>query len=196
MVPDERLRRRLPPPPSGNIYLHNLYRQESLKVNIFNRDGSYNGEALTALSRLLRCKRTDLETPIEPRLFAVLSHINDRFGERRIEVTSGYRNQQRTTSNHYRGSATDIHVQGVDPAALSAFVETLDVGRHGRGPLPAGRLRARRHPPAAQLPLDRLLTHRSRRPQPAPARRLEAAQEAAELSALSAARRSGPTGAS
>jgi uncharacterized protein YcbK (DUF882 family) len=138
VVSDDRLRKRLPPPPSGNIFLHNLYRQESLKVNIFNRDGSYNGEALSALSRLLRCKRTDLETPIEPRLFAILSHINDRFGGRRIEVTSGYRNQQRTTSNHYRGSATDIHVRGVDPADLSAFVESLDAGGMGVGLYPRG----------------------------------------------------------
>jgi uncharacterized protein YcbK (DUF882 family) len=138
VVPDDRLRKRLPPPPSGNVYLHNRYRQESLKVNIFNRDGSYNGEALAALSRLLRCKRTDLETPIEPRLFAILSHITDRFGERRIEVTSGYRNQQRTTSNHYRGSATDIHVQGVDPAELSAFVDSLDAGGMGVGLYPRG----------------------------------------------------------
>ena len=86
----------------------------------------------------MRCKRTDLETPIEPRLFVVLSHIYDRFGGRRIEVTSGYRNQRRTTSNHYRGSATDIHVQGVDPASLSAFVETLDSGGMGVGLYPRG----------------------------------------------------------
>jgi uncharacterized protein YcbK (DUF882 family) len=138
VVPDDRLRKRLPPPPSGNVHLHNRYRQESLKVNIFNRDGSYNSDALAALSRLMRCKRTDLETPIEPRLFAILSHITDRFGERRIEVTSGYRNQQRTTSNHYRGSATDIHVQGVDPAELSAFVDSLDSGGMGVGLYPRG----------------------------------------------------------
>jgi uncharacterized protein YcbK (DUF882 family) len=138
VVPDERLRKRLPPPPSGNVHLYNLYRQESLKLNIYNLDGSYNVEALKALSRLLRCKRTDLETPIEPRLFTVLSHIYDRFGERRIEVTSGYRNQRRTTSNHYRGSATDIHVRGVDPAQLSAFVESLDSGGMGVGLYPRG----------------------------------------------------------
>jgi uncharacterized protein YcbK (DUF882 family) len=138
VVTDEKLRKRLPPPPSGNIHLHNIYRQESLKVNIYNRDGSYNSDALKALSRLLRCKRTDLETPIEPRLFVVLSHIYDRFGERRIEVTSGYRNQRRATSNHFRGSATDIHLQGVPPAVLSAFVETLDSGGMGVGLYPRG----------------------------------------------------------
>jgi uncharacterized protein YcbK (DUF882 family) len=138
VVPDERLRRRPPPPPSGNIHLHNRYWRESLKVNIYNRDGSYNAEALTALSRLLRCKRTDTTTPIEPRLFAILSHVYDRFGERRIEVTSGYRNQRRTTSNHFRGSATDIHVQGVEARKLSAYIETLDSGGMGVGLYPRG----------------------------------------------------------
>jgi uncharacterized protein YcbK (DUF882 family) len=137
MVPDEKLRKRLPPPPSGNIHLHNVYRQESLKVNIFNLDGSYNLEALRALSNLLRCKRTDTATLIEPRLFVILSHVYDRFG-RRIEVTSGYRNQMRTTSNHYRGSATDIHLQGVAAKDLSTFIESLDSGGMGVGLYPRG----------------------------------------------------------
>ncbi len=138
MVPDAKLRKRLPPPPSGNIHLHNVYRQESLKLNIFNRDGSYNLEALRALSQLLRCKRTDTATSIEPRLFVILSHVYDHFGERRIEVTSGYRNQVRTTSNHFRGSATDIHLQGVSPKELSAFIESLDSGGMGVGLYPRG----------------------------------------------------------
>jgi uncharacterized protein YcbK (DUF882 family) len=138
MVPDVKLRKRLPPPPSGNIHLHNVYRQESLKLNIFERDGSYNLEALRALSRLLRCKRTDTATTIEPRLFVILSHVYDHFGERRIEVTSGYRNQVRTTSNHFRGSATDIHLQGVSPRELSAFIESLDSGGMGVGLYPRG----------------------------------------------------------
>ena len=177
LVPDERLRKRVPPPPSGNIHLHNLYRRESLKMNIFNRDGSYNADALKALSRLLRCKRTDLETPIEPRLFTILSHVYDRFGERRIEVTSGYRNQLRTTSNHYRGSATDIHVQGVNASDLSAFLDTLDAGGMGVGLYPTGRFRARRRAASAELPLDRLLADRSGRSESAPASRLEDPEE-------------------
>ena len=134
---DERLRRRLPPPPSGNIHIHNVFRREELKVNIYNRDGSYNEAALKALSHLLRCKRTDTEVAIEPRLFTILSHVFDHFGERRIEVTSGYRNQRKTTSNHYRGSATDIMVMGVRPRTLRTFVESLDSGGMGVGIYPS-----------------------------------------------------------
>jgi uncharacterized protein YcbK (DUF882 family) len=135
-VPDERLRKNLPPPPSGNIHLFDPYRNESLKINIFNRDGSYNLDALKAVSHFLRCKRTDTETQIEPRLLAILSHIYDHFGDRRIEVTSGYRNQMHTTSNHYRGSASDITIPGISPKKLRAFAESLDAGGMGIGLYP------------------------------------------------------------
>jgi uncharacterized protein YcbK (DUF882 family) len=135
-VYDEKLRKRMPPPPSGNIHLRNLYRQEELKVNIYNRDGSYNTDVLKQLSHLLRCKRTDTERPIEPRLFTILSHVYDHFGGRRIEITSGFRNQRKTTSNHYKGSATDIMIEGVRPRVLRSFVESLDAGFLGVGIYP------------------------------------------------------------
>ena len=169
-VPDERLRRRLPPPPSGNVYLHHSYRNESLKVNIYNRDGSYNVDSLKSLSHLLRCRRTDTEIPMEPRLFAILSHVYDHFGGRRIEVTSGYRNQRRTTSNHYRGSATDIHIQGVAPRQLRAFVETLDAGFMGVGIYPrSGFLHIDVRPPPSYRWIDHSPVDRNdpdRRPLP------------------------------
>jgi uncharacterized protein YcbK (DUF882 family) len=134
---DEKLRRRSPPPPSGNVHIRNLYRQEELKVNIYNRDGSYNSDALKQLSHLLRCKRTDTETTMEPRLFTILSHVFDHFGERPIQLTSGYRNQRKTTSNHYRGSASDIMIYGVPPKVLRSFIESLDAGGIGVGIYPA-----------------------------------------------------------
>ena len=169
-VPDERLRKRLPPPPSGNVYLHHSYRNESLKVNIYNRDGSYNVESLKALSHLLRCRRTDTAIPMEPRLFAILSHVYDHFGERRIEVTSGYRNQRKTTSNHYRGSATDIHIRGVAPRQLRAFVETLDAGFMGVGIYPqSGFLHIDVRPPPSYRWIDHSPVDRndpSRKPLP------------------------------
>jgi uncharacterized protein YcbK (DUF882 family) len=135
-VPEDKLRQRLPPPPSGNIHLRNAFRSEELKINIFNPDRSYNTDALKQLSHLLRCKRTDTEISIEPRLFAILSHVYDHFGERRIEITSGYRNQRKTTSNHYRGSATDIMIEGIHPKRLRAFIESLDAGFMGVGIYP------------------------------------------------------------
>ena len=130
------LRKRLPPPPSGNVYLHRPIEKESLKVNIFNPDGSYNVDAIKAASRMLRCRRTDTEKEMEPRLLAILSHVFDHFGERRIDLISGYRNQRKTTSYHYKGTAADIRIEGVPARKLKAFVETLDSGGMGIGIYP------------------------------------------------------------
>jgi uncharacterized protein YcbK (DUF882 family) len=105
-------------------------------VNIYNPDGSYNVEALDSISNLLRCKRTDAKKAVEPRLASILSHVYDHFGERRIEVISGFRNQRRTTSYHYKGSASDIRVDGVKPKILQSYVESLDGGGLGVGIYP------------------------------------------------------------
>jgi uncharacterized protein YcbK (DUF882 family) len=121
------------PPPSGNLRLVHVHRNESVKVNIYDPDGSYNVRALKAVSRFLRCPRTNTERRVEPRLLTILSRVYDHFGNRAIVVTSGYRYQRNTGSYHYRGTATDIYVRGVTPASLRAFVETLDSGDLGIG---------------------------------------------------------------
>jgi uncharacterized protein YcbK (DUF882 family) len=121
------------PPPSGNLRLVHVLRRESVKLNIYDPDGSYNARALKAVSHFLRCPRTNAEKKVEPRLLTVLSMVYEHFGNRPIVVTSGYRYQRNTSSFHYRGSATDIYVRGVSPADLRAFVETLDTGDMGIG---------------------------------------------------------------
>ncbi len=100
--------------PSGNLELRMLGLDESVKVNIYNEDGSYNIESLRSLDHILRCRRTDDEKPIEPRLFTILSHVYDHFGGKPIDIVSGYRNQRKKTSNHYKGTATDIRIAGRD----------------------------------------------------------------------------------
>jgi uncharacterized protein YcbK (DUF882 family) len=135
-VPEEQLRRKPPPRPSGNIHLFHVFHGEALKVNIYNADGSYDVEALRAVSHLLRCTKTAAEKDVDPRLLTVLSHVYDHFGGRPIEVTSGYRNQLGTTSYHFKASATDILLEGVKPTVLRAFVESLDTGGMGIGLYP------------------------------------------------------------
>jgi uncharacterized protein YcbK (DUF882 family) len=136
VVPEEKLRSSPPPPPSGNLHLQMVGSDEALKVSVFNPDGSYSVDALQTASHMLRCKRTGAEREIEPRLLTVLSHVYDQYGGRPIEVVSGYRNQRRTSSHHYKGSAVDIRVPGVKPGALRAFVESLDAGGMGIGLYP------------------------------------------------------------
>jgi uncharacterized protein YcbK (DUF882 family) len=136
VVKEDLLRRRMPPPPSGNLYLHRPVEKESLKLNIFNPDGSYNVDAIRAASRMLRCRRTDTAKEMEPRLLAILSHVFDHFGERRIDVVSGFRNQRKTSSYHYKASAADVRVDGISARRLKEYVETLDAGGMGIGIYP------------------------------------------------------------
>ena len=124
--------------PSGDLELRMLGLDESVKVNIYNEDGSYNIESLRSLDHMLRCRRTDDEKPIEPRLFTILSHVYDHFGGKPIDIVSGYRNQRKKTSNHYKGTATDIRIEGVTPKKIEAFAETLDTGGLGIGIYPRG----------------------------------------------------------
>ena len=125
-------------PPSGHIELHTIARQEDISVDIFNEDGSYNGVALSTLDHALRCKRTDSEKPIEPRLYVLLSHVYDHF-KKPVQLVSGYRNQRRETSFHFKGSASDIRIEGVNPKKIREFASTLDTGGMGIGWYPRAR---------------------------------------------------------
>lgn len=120
------------PRPSGHIELHTLATDEDTTVDIFNDDGSYDSDALKDLDHALRCKRTDSEKAIDPRLYVLLSHVYDHF-QKPLQVVSGYRNQRRETSFHFKGSASDIRIEGVSPKKIRDFASTLDTGGMGIG---------------------------------------------------------------
>jgi len=132
------LRAEPPPPPSGHIELHVLASNEDLSVDIFNDDGSYDSDALKEMDHALRCKRTETEKSIDPRLYVMLSHVYDHF-QKPLELVSGYRNQRRETSFHFRGSASDIRIEGVQPKKIREFAATLDSGGMGIGLYPRAR---------------------------------------------------------
>jgi uncharacterized protein YcbK (DUF882 family) len=138
VVPEGDLRKEPLGKPSGDLELHMYGLDERVKVNIFNADGSYNIDSLRALDQVLRCRRTDDVKPIEPRLFTILSHVYDHFGGKPIDVVSGYRNQRKKTSNHYKGTATDIRITGVTPKKIQLFAESIDTGGLGIGIYPKG----------------------------------------------------------
>lgn len=138
VVPEGALRKEPLDPPSGELVIASQGFKEEARVNIYNDDGSYNIESLRTLDHVLRCRRTDAEKPIEPRLFTILSHIYDHFDGKTIELVSGYRNQRKQTSNHFKGTASDIRIAGVSPKKIEAFAETLDMGGMGIGIYPRG----------------------------------------------------------
>ncbi|HLK93397.1 MAG TPA: DUF882 domain-containing protein, partial [Polyangia bacterium] len=138
VVPEDQLRADPLPRPSGNLVMVSLNNPEDgqVKVNIYNPDGSYNIDALEQLNHILRCRRTDTETAMDPQLLTLLSHVYDHFGGKPLEIVSGYRNQRKQTSNHFKGRATDIRIAGVSPKKIEAFAETLDRGGMGIGIYP------------------------------------------------------------
>jgi len=139
VVPEEQLRIDPLPRPSGYLVLvsaNNL--GEKASVNIYNPDGSYNLDSLDELNHVLRCRRTDDEKDIDPQLIVMLSHVYDHFGGRPLQIVSGYRNQRKQTSNHFKGRASDIRIEGVSIKKIEAFAETLDRGGMGIGIYPIG----------------------------------------------------------
>jgi uncharacterized protein YcbK (DUF882 family) len=137
VVPEEKLRADPLPRPSGNLEMVSLANpDDKVKVNIYNPDGSYNLDALDQLNHVLRCRRTDAEKAMDPQLLTLLSHVYDHFGGKPLEIVSGYRNQRKQTSNHFKGRATDIRIAGVTPKKIEAFAETLDRGGMGIGIYP------------------------------------------------------------
>jgi uncharacterized protein YcbK (DUF882 family) len=121
--------------PSGKIELYAVNFGETLSVTLYNEDGTYSEDALDQLNHVWRCKRTGTEKAIDPRLFAMLSRIYDHFGKR-IELVSGFRNQKRTSSFHFHGSASDIRIPGISDKVLHKFVQSLDTGGMGIGIYP------------------------------------------------------------
>ena len=135
VVPESQLRVTPLPVPSGHVELFGLASKEEVALDIFNPDGSFNVDQLHAADHMLRCKRTDTEKPIDPRLIVVLSHIYDHF-HKRLEIVSGYRNQRKQTSFHFKGSASDIRIEGIAPKKIVQFASTLDTGGMGIGLYP------------------------------------------------------------
>jgi uncharacterized protein YcbK (DUF882 family) len=121
--------------PSGWVHVSLPARGKDLRVNIYNPDGSFNQAALAALDELWACRRTKEVRAVDPRLYEVLSTINDHYGQP-VELMSGFRFQQNEGSRHFHASAMDVRVPGVSYKELFAFAETLDPGGMGIGQYP------------------------------------------------------------
>ena len=125
-----------PARPSGTVHLYSVNHRDEVKVNIFLEDGSYDEAAINQLNHFVRARSAGTSRAMEPRLYEILSHIYDQFGEKVLEFVSGFRDQPRATSYHYLGSAMDMRVRGVSVRELRDFVKTLDSGGMGLGLYP------------------------------------------------------------
>ena len=114
------------PKPSGEIWIHAPGVGEEVRVRLFDDDGAIDDEALAELDELFRCRRTGEARAVSPQLYELLSHVYDHFGQQRIELVSGFRNQRNQGSRHAHASAMDLRVPGVSVRELAEFAEGLD----------------------------------------------------------------------
>ncbi len=135
-VAKEDLRTEALPKPTGELWLYAENFREEVKLNIYNDDGSINQSALASLDHTFRCKRTQEERAVDPRLYETLSMIQDHFGGKKVILTSGFRFQRNEGSRHFHASAMDIRIDGVSNRELYQFAESLDTGGMGIGIYP------------------------------------------------------------
>lgn len=122
--------------PSGDIWVMTENLGEEIKVKLYNEDGNFNEESLAALDHEFRCRRTGEERAVDPRLYEMLSRIQDHFKGKRIHLVSGFRFQRNEGSRHYHASAMDIRIPGVGTKQLQQFAASLDRGGMGIGIYP------------------------------------------------------------
>ena len=122
--------------PSGNVWIYAENLVEEVKVNIYKPDGSFDEAALAKLDDLFRCRKTGEVRAVRPELYEQLSRIADHFGQPRVELISGFRFAERSSSRHFHASAMDIRIPNASIRDLYAYAETLDVGNMGIGIYP------------------------------------------------------------
>ncbi|MDX2092792.1 MAG: DUF882 domain-containing protein [Kofleriaceae bacterium] len=122
--------------PSGDIWIYAENLAEEVKVNIYKPDGAFDEAALAKLDDVFRCRKTGEVRAVKPELYEQLSRIYDHFGGKRVDLVSGFRFAERSSSRHFHASAMDIRIKGATIREMYAFAESLDVGNMGIGLYP------------------------------------------------------------
>ena len=122
--------------PSGNVWLSAENLAETVKLDIYKPDGSFDEAALAKLDEVFRCTKTGEVRAVRRELYEQLSRIYDHFGGKRMVLVSGFRFVDRNSSRHYHASAMDIKIPGVSINTLYRYAESLDGGGMGIGIYP------------------------------------------------------------
>lgn len=122
--------------PSGDVWLRAENLADEAKVNIYKKDGSFDEASLARLDDLFRCKQTGEVRAVRTELYEQLSRIYDHFGGKRIDLVSGFRFAERSSSRHFHASAMDIRIHNVSIRDMYAYAESLDGGNMGIGLYP------------------------------------------------------------
>ena len=132
---------------SGVMHMKNLRNNREAKVNLLNKDGSFNEEALTKVDWVFDFPTEETGEHISPRLMFMLSYFSDRLAPgKTIHIESAYRspeynhqirergNNVARTSTHQDGMALDFWLPGVDGKRLWQTIKAKNccgVGHYG-----------------------------------------------------------------
>jgi uncharacterized protein YcbK (DUF882 family) len=130
-APAAALRKDALPRPSGDVWLKAVNLNAEVRANIYKSDGSFDDETLAMLDELFRCTATGEVRAVNAKLYEHLSRLNDHFAGKPVELVSGFRFAERSSSRHFHASAMDVRVPGVSAYELRKFAETLDQGKDG-----------------------------------------------------------------
>lgn len=122
--------------PSGDLWIYAENLREEVRVNIYKPDGSFDDAALAKLDELFRCVRSGRIRAVRAELYEHLSRLQDHFDKKQIQLVSGFRFPERTSSRHYHASAADFRIRGVSIHKIRDFAATLDMGNMGIGIYP------------------------------------------------------------
>lgn len=124
------------PRPSGEVWLRAENLDEEVRLNIYKPDGALDEGALAQLDELFRCRQTGEVRAVRTDLYEQLSRIYDHFGGKRVDLVSGFRFAERSSSRHFHASAMDIRIKGVSIREMYRYAESLDGGDMGIGIYP------------------------------------------------------------
>jgi uncharacterized protein YcbK (DUF882 family)/LysM repeat protein len=111
----------------GGDTLHAIRLTEEFRIRTKDSHGRIPASAIGAFERMMR--QGNATHPVDPRLVALVGIVSAHFGDKPIEVVSGFRaytpTQYTPHSNHNLGRALDFRVRGVKNEDLWAFCRTL-----------------------------------------------------------------------
>jgi uncharacterized protein YcbK (DUF882 family) len=122
--------------PSGELWLRAENLGEEVRVSLYKPDGSFDDAALARLDELFRCVASGEIRAVRAELYEHLSRIQDHFGGKQLQLVSGFRFRERTSSRHQHASAADFRIKGVSIHQIRDFAATLDMGNMGIGIYP------------------------------------------------------------
>jgi len=137
--------RALKPPPAKAETTVNVVHLHTREILVLPQGGKFKPSP-EVLSRFLRCRFSDQERPMDPRLGDLMSAVAAQFGQPELWIVSGYRAPRFNTmlrkklgevarnSLHTRGEALDFIVPGADLGLVSKFLRKLKKGGVGYYP--------------------------------------------------------------